>query len=141
MIYDDVVSDLTEAFRTIDGLAGRVYDFPPDSVVPPAAIIAYPESGEFDHTYGRGMDRLTIPAVLITGRVTDRTARVRLSGYISGEGGESVARAVDRYNDQATAYDDARVARFETDPILIGGIDYMAIIFDVEVFGQGDPTP
>lgn len=139
MRLEDVVADLADGLRSIDGMAGRVYDFPPDTISPPAAIIAYPESGTFDGTYGRGMDSLVMPIVVITGRVTDRTARKRLAGFMSGEDGESVKRAIE--NHTATGYDDARVARFEVDPIVIGGVDYIAAIFDVEVFGQGDPNP
>lgn len=141
MNVEDVRADLAQALRTVDGMAGRVFDYPPDTVAPPSAYVTYPESGTFDETYGRGMDSLLMPIVVVTGRVTDRTALTRLSGFMSGQGGESVARAVDRYNSTATAYDDARVSRFETDPVLIGGVDYIAAIFDVEVFGQGDPTP
>lgn len=141
MNYKDVKEELAEALRAVDGMSGRVLAFVPDIVTPPQIIVSYPESGTFDESYGRGMDSYVIPVLVVEGRPNDRTALDRLSAYMSGEGGSSIKRAVELHNSEATAYDDARVARFEVDPLVIGGVDYISAIFDVEVFGQGDPNP
>jgi hypothetical protein len=46
------MDDLGAALETIDGL--RVFPYWADKIVPPAAIVGFPESLDFDETMGRG---------------------------------------------------------------------------------------
>lgn len=84
----DVMDEVAARVDTIDGL--RVSAFPPDQVQPPAAVVTYPEEYLFDETYGRGMDRLTLPVIVMVGRVSDRKSRDQLAAYCDGSGARSL---------------------------------------------------
>src|SRR5690606_41488359 len=89
-----VMDELGDRLATISGL--RVHRWPPDNITPPAAIVSYPDSYEFDSTYSRGMDRVEVPVAVAVGKVSERAARARLSGYIAGTGPASVKHVLER---------------------------------------------
>jgi hypothetical protein len=84
----DVMDAVGDRLDTIAGL--RVFAYPPGSVTPPAAVVSYPEGIEFDATYGRGSDRMTLPVVVVVGKASDRAARDKLGAYCDGSGASSV---------------------------------------------------
>lgn len=89
----DVMDQIGDRIDTIDGL--RVYRYPPDNVQVPAAVVTYPEDYTFDATYGRGMDRLTLPVIVMVGRVSDRKSRDQLAAYCDGSGEKSLKAAIE----------------------------------------------
>lgn len=132
-----VMDELAVKLRAAPSLTGRTYAYPPATLVPPAAIVTYPTDGTFDATYGRGVDTMTGVVVIVVGRPADRTTRDRISGYIDGAGPESVKALLDGDGDDYTSCDGVRVADWETDVHTIGGIDYMAALFRLEIAGPG----
>lgn len=133
MIVRDVMDEVAAAAGTIDGL--RTYGWPSGEAVPPFAFCDYPEGGTYDATYGRGMDRFNLPLVVCVARVDERIARELLTSYIDGSGARSVKAAVDGY-----AYDSADVVRcasFEVMRYQLGGTQYVAVEFTIEIAGQG----
>lgn len=133
MILRDVMTQIGTQLDTIAKL--RVFDFPSDAITPPAAIIAYPEEIAYDETYGRGMDRLTLPVLLVVGKASDRAARNNLVGYANGAGTKSVKAVVE--SGTYTAFDTVRVVSCTFDVVRIAGIDYAAALFDLDIVGQG----
>jgi hypothetical protein len=133
MILLDVMEEIGTRLDTITGL--RVYDFPSGSITPPAAIIAYPEEIVYDETYGRGMDRMTLPVLVMVGRYDDRTARNNLVPYADGTGAKSIKAVVE--SGTYTAFDVVRVSRGDFDVVRIAGVDYAAVLFDLDIAGQG----
>jgi hypothetical protein len=133
MIVEDVMDEVADQLDTIAGL--RVFAFPPDSLTPPAAIVSYPDEIVYDATYGRGMDRLTLPVVVVVGRLSDRATKGLLTDYTDGTGGGSIKAVVEAGT--YTAFDTVRVTRAEFDAIRIGSTDYLAGMFDLDVAGQG----
>jgi hypothetical protein len=133
MIVEDVMDEVADQLDTIAGL--RVFAFPPDSLTPPAAIVSYPDEIVYDATYGRGMDRLTLPVVVVVGRLSDRATKGLLTDYTDGAGGGSIKAVVEAGT--YTAFDTVRVTRAEFDAIRIGSTDYLAGMFDLDVAGQG----
>lgn len=133
MILSDVMDELATQLDTISGL--RTFAFPPDSVVPPAAIISYPETYTYDETYGRGMDRMTLPAIVVVGRLSDRSTRDLLSAYVDGSGSSSVKAVVEAGS--YTACHTVRVASVSIDVVTIGGDDLLAGTFDFDITGSG----
>jgi len=134
----DVMDELGDRLATISGL--RVHRWPPDSITPPAAIVSYPDSYEFDSTYGRGMDRVEIPVIVVVGKVSDRAARTRLSRYVAGSGPASVKYVLERAGEPAqpyTAIDSLRVTRVDFDVVTIAGTDYLAATFTVDIAAKG----
>lgn len=128
-----VMDAVAAQLDTIPGL--RVFAYPPDSLVPPAAVVSYPDTLTFDDTYGRGMDRLTLPVVVVVGRPSDRSTRDNLAVYCDGSGVASVKAVI-----EAGAYadfDTVRVASIDFDAVTIGGTDYMAALFNLDIVGSG----
>lgn len=89
MILSDVMDEIAARLDTIDGL--RVHAYPADNVAPPAAVVTYPGSIDFDSTYARGMDRIPdLSVVVLVGKVSDRASRDRISAYVNGSGASSI---------------------------------------------------
>lgn len=135
----NVMQQIADRLATIAGL--RAHGEPQGSVTPPAAIVSYPENYDFDATYGRGMDRLTLPVVLVIGRPTDRTTRDLVAAYCDGAGAKSIKAVIESGNDAGAypAFDFVRVARIEFDVVTIGVIDYLAATFTLDIAGKGTP--
>ena len=130
------MEEIAVALRTIPTLAGkRTYGYPPDSVEPPGAVVGYPEAS-FDETYGRGMDRWTVPVHVLVSRVDDKAGRKLISPYVSGSGASSVKAAID--GGTYTACDFAVVNDFSVKVVPLGGDDYLAAEFAVDVAGSGE---
>lgn len=133
MDLNAVMDELGEELDTIAGL--RVYDFPSDHITPPAAVLAWPDEITYDETYGRGMDRLTLPVVVLVGKASDRASRDTLAAYADGSGASSVKAVLE--GGTYTSCDSVRVMRAEFDVVRIAGVDYAAAVFDLDVAGQG----
>lgn len=129
----DVMDALAGRLETITGL--RVYAWPLGSASPPAAIVAYPDDYSYDQTYGRGMDSMTIPVVVLAGKATERTARDELGAYVDGSGPRSVKRVLE--SGPYTAFDTCVVTGVDFDVYRLGGVDYVAAVFNIDVSGHG----
>jgi hypothetical protein len=129
----NVMQAVSDRLDTIAGL--RCFGYPPGTVSPPAAIVSYPDHLTFDETYGRGMDRLTLPVVVVVGRPTDRSTRDRLTAYCDGSGTSSVKAVLE--SGTYTAFDVIRVTGIEFDTVSIAAVDYLAAIFDLDIAGHG----
>lgn len=129
----DVMDELGGALGGIAGL--RVFPYPPETVTPPAAIVAWPDSIDYAASYGRGMDRLTIPIVVVVGKVSARASALLLGEYADGSGARSVKAVVD--GGTYTAMDSVTVTAGEFDVVTMAGVDYLAALFEVDVVGSG----
>jgi hypothetical protein len=126
----DVMDALAARLETLPGL--RVYAWPPGTASPPAAIVAYPDEMAYDLTYTGGQDRYTIPVVVLVGRATERTARDALSVYASnGPGGIKDLLEIGPY----PAMDTVTVTKATVDIYSLGGVEYLAVIFDLDITG------
>lgn len=130
------MDEIAVRLRTIPALTGRTFAYPPPKVEGVAGIVSYPDRVEFDETYGRGMDKfVALPVYVVVGRPTDRTARDRLTGYLSPIGSSSVKLALEAAT--AAPWDDLQVKTCEIDVIKIGSIDYLSAMFTCDVAGRG----
>lgn len=98
----DVMQEIGDRLGTIAGL--RVYPFPPDTVQTPAAIVTFPDTYTYDETYGRGMDRMTLPVVLMVGKAWDRASRDALAPYLDGAGATSIKAVLETGDRPALAF-------------------------------------
>lgn len=128
-----VMQAVSDRLDTISGL--RCFAYPTADVSPPAAIVSYPESITYDVTYARGMDRMSLPVVVVVGKVSDRTARDRLGAYCNGSGASSVKAVLE--SGTYTAFDTIRVESVEFDVVEIAGTSYMAALFTLDIAGSG----
>lgn len=133
MNLNDVMDEVGAQLDTISGL--RVFDYPAQRIEPPAGILDYPEI-IFDETYGRGMDRMTLPVYIAVGQVSDRASRLTLAPYCSGSGSSSVKAVLEAGT--YTAFDVLRVMSVDASAVLtVAGVEYAAALFDVDIIGQG----
>ncbi len=128
-----VMVELGERLRTIDSV--QVYDYPPGSASAPAIIVSYPDSITYDETYGRGMDRMALPVVVLIGRPTDRTTVDKMTAFAAGSGSSSVKAVLE--SGTYTTFDALRVEGADFDVVSLAGIDYMAGMFNLDIWGQG----
>lgn len=136
MIVSDVMDDVARRLDTIPGL--RAYEFPPDKIEVPAAVVSYPEDYRYDGTYQRGADRMTLPVVAVVGRASDRSSRDLLSVYVDGDGPSSFKRVLESKDlPPYTAFHSIRVMQVEFDVVRIAGVDYVAALFDNDILGSG----
>lgn len=123
---------LGDRLRLIIGL--RVWDYPPDKIAPPAAIVGFPSEISYDATVMRGLDRVVIPVSVLVGKVSDRASRTVLAAYLSGTGASSVKTIIE--GDGGTlggVADTVRVSSARVEFVTVNSIDYLAGEFDVEV--------
>lgn len=77
MGVEEATQSMVEAVRGIPDL--RVFDYPPDTLQPPAAVFGFAETiDQFETLHpipGGGCQRWPIPIIVVLGRSTERTAR------------------------------------------------------------------
>jgi hypothetical protein len=129
----DVMDELADA---LDGIAGlQVVAFPAKTIVPPAAIIDFPEVLAFDATFARGTDTITIPVHVAVGDIWDRNTRDALSRFCDGSGAASVKAVLEAGT--YTACDTVHVTGAEFAQIVLAGVAYFGASFTVEIAGPG----
>jgi hypothetical protein len=128
------MQQIADRLETIGG-GLKVFGYPPNKVTAPAAIVTYPGDYTFDGSYGRGMDKITIPVVLLVGKVDARTSRDRISKYANGSGPESVKAVVE--SGVYTAFDSVRVTGVEFDIVGMAADEFLAATFSLDIAGKG----
>lgn len=134
MDLNQVMDEIGVRLRTITGW--NVFDYPAPTVMPPAAILSYPERIIFDETYRRGMDKIEgLPLYVIDGKANDREARDRIAAYVAGTGPRSVKAVLE--SGTYTAFDVIRVRTAEFGVLRIGSNDYIEALFTLDIAGSG----
>lgn len=132
MDLGDVMDGIAAAITTyVSGL--QVYAYPADSVTTPAAVVAFPESIEYDTAMSRGADRATIPVHVLVGKVSDRSARDALVAYMSGSGLQSIKRAVEQDVTFGGSAQTTRVTDVSVSVMTVAGVDLLAATFNIDV--------
>lgn len=129
----DVMDQIASQVDTIDGL--RTYAWPAPAISPPAAVVTYPGIYDYDATYGRGMDRLTLLLAVVVGKADQRTARDRLGAYVNGSGAQSIKAVVEA--GAYSAFHTVRVVGVEFGPVTMAATEYVGATFELDIAGQG----
>lgn len=133
-MIEAVMEAVAARLQVVGGL--RVSASPPGSVVAPAAIVSYPDKINYDQTYGRGMTSIErLQVWVVVGKVVDRSARDKLSAYVSEVGDKSIKAALE--SDGDAPWDDLHVESVEFDVYTESGVDYMAAGFNLNIVLQG----
>lgn len=127
-----VRDNLKTQLALITGL--RTYDTIPDSINVPAAIVGMLDI-EFDVSSARGFDRATLDIILITGRMSERSAQNALDTYLAGSGSSSIKAQVEANKTLSGAVQTLRVTTASSGALQVSGIDYLAYRFRVELIG------
>lgn len=132
----DVMAEVAEKLDIIVGL--RVSPYRPDRITPPAAFPDLPERIDYDKTFRRGSDQVTLPVNVLVGKVSDRASHVAIAEYVAGSGQRSVKATLDSTDTNTyTSCDSVRVASVEFAIFAIGEVAYLAATFDVDIAGSG----
>lgn len=113
----------------LGGITGlRVYDYPSDNIAVPAAVVAWPDELEYDHTHARGVDRAVFRVHVLVGKVSDRAARDQINAYTNGAGAAnaSVKTALDAIGPHV------RVGKVAFTVMTVAGLEYLTATFDVD---------
>ncbi|WP_329426833.1 hypothetical protein OG339_42240 [Streptosporangium sp. NBC_01495] len=70
------------------------FGYVPDSIPEPCFFVGEAEI-EFDKTFGRGLDEVTLTCRLLVSRSDDRSGQAALDRYLSGSGPRSIKRAIE----------------------------------------------
>lgn len=129
----DVMEEIKDQLDTIPNL--NCFAYPPDAIHPPAAIVSYPERYDFDETYNRGEDSMEIPVFIVVGRASDRATRDNLAKFCDGSGDTSIKQVIEAGT--YSSFDSVRVMSVEFDVVDIGGKNYWAAMFRLDIAGNG----
>jgi hypothetical protein len=127
-----ILAALATALDAIPGL--RVFDYMPDAIAPPTAIVQLPEAINYDLTFGRGADTYDLRVLLLVAKGSDRAATKNLASYLDAGGPTSVKAAVEANDTLGGLVDVANVKRARgVGAYTVAGVEYLGAMFDVEV--------
>jgi hypothetical protein len=128
-----VMQEVADAVNEITGL--RTSGWPVGSLVAPGAIVTYPDSIDYDETYGRGLDKITnLPLWVVIGQVKDKSARDRAGEYAAGKGARSIKQRLEGRG--WSSLDTLTVTKCRFDTVTEAGVDYLAALFSIDIFGD-----
>lgn len=131
MNIGDVMDQLGAAVDTIDGV--RVFPYWSDRIIPPAAVVSWPDPLNYDVAYQRGGDRAAFPLTLLVGKVVARTARDDLSRFLDGSGADSIKTVIEAHS--TAAWHSVRVESAQVAVVTVAGTDYLGAEFMIDVIG------
>lgn len=118
-----VMDRIGVAVDTVAGL--RVFDFPPLSAQPPFAFVDMPETIDYDQTFGRGSDHMTLEVVVGVAAQVDRAARDAMATYAAGTSVKAAIEAITEFS--------CRVASVNFGQIQLSSGTYWGATFSVQV--------
>jgi len=126
-VIDGIGTTLTVGFPTT-----RVYTYATDRIEPPSFVVLV-ETIVYDATDRRNSDIWDFIVWAIVGRVSDRTARPALGGYLHPSTG--VKGILEANKTLSGACDSLRVTEAEVSTLTIAGTEYLGAMFTVNVIG------
>ncbi len=126
----NIVAGLGNALRTIAGL--RVYNYPPNSVESPAAVISIPET-PYDLTTSESGFQWTFDVWVFVGKADDRTAAAKILTYLDSTGISSIRAAIEADRTLGDRCDSVSVLSADPQIASVAGTEYLAIQYIVEV--------
>jgi hypothetical protein len=126
----NIVAGLGGALRTIAGL--RVYNYPPNSVESPAAVISIPET-PYDLTTSESGFQWTFNVWVFVGKADDRTAAAKILTYLDSTGISSIRAAIEADRTLGGSCDSVSVLSADPQIASVAGTEYLAIQYIVEV--------
>jgi len=132
MTPNGVRAGLGTALDTITGL--RVFDYVPDSLSPPAAVVE-PLEVDYDEAMRRGLDFYRAFILIIVGRMSDRSSQDRLDAYVAGSGASSLKAALEADKSLGGACSTLQVTSARPREVVVSGVNMIAYRFEVSIYG------
>ena len=127
-----VRTGLSTALDTITGL--RCFDYVPDSLSPPAAIVE-PLEIEYGTAMANGLNRVTAYVLIVVGRMSDRSSQDRIDAYVNTSGASSVVAAIEADPTLGGACSTLQVLRAAPRSVVVSGVEMTAYRFEVDIYG------
>lgn len=125
-----LMDEMAQAAKSIDGIE-RTFSWPVETVEPPAFVVPWPDSFEYDSSYQGGIDEIEFPLVVVIGRgATVRSKKNQIAGWITHD----VKTALEQY--EYTHDHVVHVSNGLIDTIDIAGTVYLSLIFMTHVTFQ-----
>ena len=111
-----------------------VFNFVPDSIEPPTAVVGVVDNVEYDSTMQRGADKYEIPIFLYVSRVDAQDTQETLDSFLASTGSNSVKVAVESDITLGGVAQSVRVIEADNYGVYtINNLDYLGVEFTVEV--------
>ena len=111
-----------------------VFNFVPDSIEPPTAVVGVVDNVEYDSTMQRGVDKYEIPIFLYVSRVDAQDSQETLDSFLASTGSNSVKVAVESDITLGGVAQSVRVIEADNYGVYtINNLDYLGVEFTVEV--------
>ena len=111
-----------------------VYNYVPDSIEPPTAIVGVVQTLEYDTSMARGADTYTIPVLLYVSRVDAQDSQETLDAYLASSGASSVKAQNESDQTLDSSAQSCRVVEANNYGVYtVNNIDYLGVEFEVEV--------
>ncbi|CAB4135426.1 hypothetical protein UFOVP1037_5 [uncultured Caudovirales phage] len=123
---------LSTALDTITGL--RCFDYVPDSLAPPAAVIE-PLEITFGVAMANGLDYYKGFVLIIVGRMSDRSSQDRLDAYLASSGASSVVAAIETDRTLGGVCSTLQVTEALPRSVVVSGVEMTAYRFEVDIYG------
>ena len=119
--------------ETISGLTA--YEYVPDWIEPPIALVAPINSLNYDSTMARGADTYEIPVIVYISRVDAQLSQDTVDGYLASTGATSVKAAIESDPTLGGAAMSVRVisASDYGEYEVTQGTSFLGVTFNVEV--------
>ena len=119
--------------ETISGLTA--YEYVPDWIEPPIALVAPINSLNYDSTMARGADTYEIPVIVYISRVDAQLSQDTVDGYLASTGATSVKAAIESDSTLGGAAMSVRVvsATDYGEYEVTQGTSFLGVTFNVEV--------
>ena len=119
--------------ETIAGLTA--YEYVPDFIDPPIALVAPLNTLNYDSTMARGADTYEIPVIVYISRIDAQTAQDEVDNYLASTGATSVKAAIESDPTLGGAAMSVRVisASDYGEYEVTQGTSFLGVTFNVEV--------
>ena len=124
---------LTTALDTITGL--RCFDYVPDSLSPPAAVVEPLEIEYGVSMTASGIDYYRGFVLVIVGRMSDRSSQDRLDAYLASSGASSVVAAIESDRTLSGSCSTCQVTEALPRSVVVSGVEMTAYRFEVDIYG------
>ena len=133
--FSAIRSGLKTRLETVSGLT--VYDYVPDFIDPPTALIAPFNTLNFDSRMQRGSDTYEIPVIVYVSKVDAETGQDSIDSYLAASGSNSIKAAIEGDTTLGGAAMSVRVvsATEYGEYEVTQGTSFLGVTFNVEVIG------
>ena len=119
----------------MDGIVGlRCFDYVPDSLSPPAAVVE-PLEIEYRIAMQNGLDHYTAYVLVVVGRMSDRSSHDRVDAYVTSSGATSVKAAIENDPTLGGACATLQVLKASPRSVVVSGVEMTAYRFEVDIYG------